>query len=101
MRVKLRPSSEPRQARVRLLVDADHYAELVQKELPSAEVALWIATANLKELRVEAPVGTRARARGTCASCTAGRRRAPSPPSSRAGASSPTKVCSASVRACT
>lgn len=56
--------SEPRQARVRLLVDADHYSELVQKELPSAQVALWIATANLKELRVEAPVGTRARARG-------------------------------------
>lgn len=65
MRVKSpRPSSEPRQARIRLLVGADHYAELVQKELPCAEVALWIATANLKELRVEAPVGTRARARG-------------------------------------
>lgn len=62
--LKTRRSSEPRQARIRLLVDADHYAELVQKELPSAQVALWIATANLKELRVEAPVGTRARARG-------------------------------------
>jgi phosphatidylserine/phosphatidylglycerophosphate/cardiolipin synthase-like enzyme len=27
-------------------------------------VALWIGTANLKELRVEAPIGSRARARG-------------------------------------
>jgi phosphatidylserine/phosphatidylglycerophosphate/cardiolipin synthase-like enzyme len=49
---------------VRLLLDADHYDELVSRELPSAKVALWIATANLKELRVEAPIGTRARARG-------------------------------------
>ena len=49
---------------MRLLCDADHYDELVQKELPSAKVALWIATANLKELRVEAPIGTRARAQG-------------------------------------
>lgn len=57
-------AGEAREARVRLLVDADHYSELVQKELPSAKVALWIATANLKELRVEAPIGTRARARG-------------------------------------
>ncbi|MCC6648607.1 MAG: phospholipase D family protein [Polyangiaceae bacterium] len=29
-----------------------------------ARVSLWIATANVKELRVEAPVGTRARAKG-------------------------------------
>ncbi len=53
-----------RQARVQLVVDADHYTELIEKAVPSAEVALWIATANLKELRIEAPVGTRARARG-------------------------------------
>ena len=59
-----RTTGETRQARVRLLLDADHYSELVQTELPSAQVALWIATANLKELRVEAPIGTRARARG-------------------------------------
>jgi len=49
---------------VRLVADADHYSELVQRELPAARVSLWIATANLKELRIEAPVGSRARARG-------------------------------------
>jgi len=55
---------EPRRVSLRLLSGAEHYDELVCRELPSAQVSLWIATANLKELRVEAPVGTRARARG-------------------------------------
>jgi phosphatidylserine/phosphatidylglycerophosphate/cardiolipin synthase-like enzyme len=45
-------------------VDAEHYTELVMKSITSAQVSLWISTANLKELRVEAPIGTRARARG-------------------------------------
>jgi phosphatidylserine/phosphatidylglycerophosphate/cardiolipin synthase-like enzyme len=53
-----------RQANVRLIADADHYEELIQRELPNARVSLWIGTANLKELRVEAPIGSRARARG-------------------------------------
>jgi phosphatidylserine/phosphatidylglycerophosphate/cardiolipin synthase-like enzyme len=48
----------------RLLVDAEHYTELVMKAVASATVSLWIATANVKELRIEAPIGTRARARG-------------------------------------
>ncbi|MCA9596178.1 MAG: phospholipase D family protein [Myxococcales bacterium] len=56
--------SETRRADVRLLSGADHYDVLVCKELPRARVAVWIATANLKELRIEAPIGTRARARG-------------------------------------
>ncbi len=47
-----------------LLAGEEHYDEVVSRELPSARVSLWIATANLKELRVDAPVGTRARARG-------------------------------------
>ena len=55
---------EQRSARLRLLIGEQHYDELVCRELPAARVALWIATANLKDLRVEAPVGTRARARG-------------------------------------
>lgn len=59
-----RERPEPRRASVRLLCGSDHYDELVSRELPEARVAVWIATANLKELRVEAPVGTRARARG-------------------------------------
>jgi phosphatidylserine/phosphatidylglycerophosphate/cardiolipin synthase-like enzyme len=53
-----------RQASLRLIAGRDHYEELISRELPGAQVAVWIATANLKELRVQAPVGTRARARG-------------------------------------
>jgi phosphatidylserine/phosphatidylglycerophosphate/cardiolipin synthase-like enzyme len=60
------PRSAPaeRQAGVRLLDGIDHYERLIATELPSARVAVWIGTANLKELRVPAPPGTRARARG-------------------------------------
>jgi phosphatidylserine/phosphatidylglycerophosphate/cardiolipin synthase-like enzyme len=57
-------ASNARRANVRLLVDAEHYDTVVDGELRSARVSVWIATANLKELRVDAPVGTRARARG-------------------------------------
>ncbi len=57
-------SAEPRNAKIRLLVDAEHYDALIQEELPAARVSAWIGTANLKELRVEAPIGSRARARG-------------------------------------
>jgi phosphatidylserine/phosphatidylglycerophosphate/cardiolipin synthase-like enzyme len=53
-----------RSIRARLLDGADHYSELVQTMVASARVSLWIATANVKEMRVEAPVGTVARARG-------------------------------------
>jgi phosphatidylserine/phosphatidylglycerophosphate/cardiolipin synthase-like enzyme len=56
--------AELRAIRARLLVDAEHYTELVSGELRRAEVSVWIATANLKDLRVEAPIGTRARAAG-------------------------------------
>ncbi len=59
-----RERPQPRRVSLRLLEGRDHYEELVAGELPAAEVAVWIATANLKELRVQAPVGTRARARG-------------------------------------
>jgi len=58
---------EERLARVRLLVDRDHYETLVSL-VRGARNALWIGTANLKELMVEAPIGTRARARGRYAS---------------------------------
>jgi len=53
-----------RRANVRLLVDAEHYDTVIDGELRGARVSVWIATANLKELRVDAPLGTRARARG-------------------------------------
>jgi phosphatidylserine/phosphatidylglycerophosphate/cardiolipin synthase-like enzyme len=53
-----------RSIRAKLLVDAEHYSELVSRAIGSAEVAVWIATANLKTMLVEAPIGSRARARG-------------------------------------
>jgi phosphatidylserine/phosphatidylglycerophosphate/cardiolipin synthase-like enzyme len=45
------------------VADSAH-CELVTRLVRGAEVSLWIGTANVKELRVEADVGTRARARG-------------------------------------
>jgi len=56
-----------RLARVRLVVDRDHYDTLVGL-VRAARTSVWIATANLKEMLVEAPLGTRARARGRFAS---------------------------------
>lgn len=58
---------EQRLARVSLVVDRDHYETLIDL-VRKARTSLWIATANLKELMVEAPIGTRARARGRYAS---------------------------------
>ena len=46
-----------------LVVDRDHYDHVVTA-LGAARTSVWIATANVKQLRVEAPVGTSARARG-------------------------------------
>jgi phosphatidylserine/phosphatidylglycerophosphate/cardiolipin synthase-like enzyme len=53
-----------RTIRAKLLVDGAHYDELVARAVAGARVSVWIATANLKTMLVEAPVGTRARARG-------------------------------------
>jgi phosphatidylserine/phosphatidylglycerophosphate/cardiolipin synthase-like enzyme len=47
-----------------LVVDQDHYDLVVRRAVASAQVSVWISTANLKATMVEAPVGTRARARG-------------------------------------
>ncbi len=47
-----------------LIADAAHYEELVCQLILKARLSVWIATANLKDLHVEAPIGTRARARG-------------------------------------
>jgi len=52
-----------RSVRARLVFDGAHYTDLVTR-LRRATISVWIATANLKDLRVEAPVGTRARAAG-------------------------------------
>ena len=48
----------------RLVADAEHYPYVVQGMMEKAKVSLWIATANLKEMMVEAPIGSVARARG-------------------------------------
>lgn len=53
-----------RSIRAKLLVDAEHYSELVSRAIDDARVSVWIATANLKTMLVEAKVGSRARARG-------------------------------------
>lgn len=52
------------QGNLKMIVDGDHYEELVVKAMSRATVSVWIATANLKTMMVEAPIGTRARARG-------------------------------------
>lgn len=56
------PSS--RSIRAKLLVDRDHHDVLVADAITGAQVSVWISTANLKTMLVEAPVGTRARAAG-------------------------------------
>jgi phosphatidylserine/phosphatidylglycerophosphate/cardiolipin synthase-like enzyme len=47
-----------------LLRDRAHYEVLVADALAHARVSVWIATANVKGLMIEAPRGSRARARG-------------------------------------
>jgi len=47
-----------------LLSDREHYDDLVLESLCRARVSIWIATANMKDVHIEAPVGTAARARG-------------------------------------
>lgn len=50
--------------RANLLADSEHYEQLIAREVTRATVSVWIATANLKTMLVEAPIGSRARARG-------------------------------------
>jgi phosphatidylserine/phosphatidylglycerophosphate/cardiolipin synthase-like enzyme len=59
-----------RAAAVQLVVDRDHYDDVILGALTEARVSVWIATANVKDVHVEAPVGTRARARGRYLSIT-------------------------------
>ncbi len=55
---------EPRMAALQLCSGEDVYERVILGALPGARVSVWVATANLKDLRVPAPIGTRARARG-------------------------------------
>ncbi len=54
---------ETRRAPVSLVFDRAHYDRVISA-LAGARTSVWIATANVKQLLVEAPVGTRDRARG-------------------------------------
>jgi phosphatidylserine/phosphatidylglycerophosphate/cardiolipin synthase-like enzyme len=56
--------SARRKVDLQLIQGRAHYDELVQRAIARARVSIWIGTANVKELRVEAPIGSRARARG-------------------------------------
>jgi phosphatidylserine/phosphatidylglycerophosphate/cardiolipin synthase-like enzyme len=53
-----------RRVELKLIRDRAHYDDVVMGSIAKARVSVWIATANVKELRVEAPVGSRARAAG-------------------------------------
>ena len=64
------PRTERRSASVSLVTDRGHYDGVVVGALSNARVSVWIATANLKDLHVEAPIGTVARARGRFVSIT-------------------------------
>ncbi len=54
---------DSRRAAVSVVIDREHY-ENVALAIARAKTAVWIATANVKQLMMEAPVGTQARARG-------------------------------------
>jgi phosphatidylserine/phosphatidylglycerophosphate/cardiolipin synthase-like enzyme len=53
-----------RRVELSLIRDRAHYDEIIARIVAGAKVSVWIGTANIKELRVEAPVGSRARAAG-------------------------------------
>jgi phosphatidylserine/phosphatidylglycerophosphate/cardiolipin synthase-like enzyme len=54
---------DTRRASVSLLVDRAHY-DKVTLAIAGARTSVWIGTANVKQLMLEAPIGTRDRARG-------------------------------------
>jgi phosphatidylserine/phosphatidylglycerophosphate/cardiolipin synthase-like enzyme len=56
-------STDTRRTAVSLVVDRAHY-ERVTLAIAKACTSVWIASANVKQLLVEAPIGTRDRARG-------------------------------------
>ena len=57
-------SNVRRAAAVQLIRDRQHVDAVIEKGIRAANTSVWIATANLKDVHVEASVGTRARARG-------------------------------------
>ena len=69
-RIPLPIASDVRSAKVELVIDRRHYDEVVLRAIGEARVSVWISTANLKDVHIEAPIGTRARARGEYMSMT-------------------------------
>lgn len=57
-------AASARTIRAKLLLDGAHYEELIVRAVTQAQVSVWISTANLKTMMVEAPIGSRARASG-------------------------------------
>ncbi len=57
-------SKQHRTAAIRLVRDQEHVEAVVERGIRAGRTSVWIATANLKDVHVEAAVGTRARARG-------------------------------------
>ncbi len=64
------PGPAARKAAVELIQDREHYDAVILRAIGNARVSVWIATANVKDVHVEAPIGTRARARGQYLSMT-------------------------------
>jgi phosphatidylserine/phosphatidylglycerophosphate/cardiolipin synthase-like enzyme len=64
------PAPSIRRAAVELVADRRHYDAVILGAITEAKVSVWIATANLKDVHVEAPIGTRARAAGKFLSIT-------------------------------
>jgi len=59
-----------RNAAVDLVADRRHYEDIIVRALGQARLSVWISTANLKDVHIEAPIGTRARAQGRYYSIT-------------------------------
>ena len=57
-------SNTRRAVLVQLIRDREHVEQVVDRGVRRAKVSVWIASANLKDLHVEAQVGTRSRAAG-------------------------------------
>jgi phosphatidylserine/phosphatidylglycerophosphate/cardiolipin synthase-like enzyme len=63
------PDTETRQVPVRWIEDHAHY-DFALRALTRAQHSLWISTANLKDMRLEAPIGSVARAKKRFVSVT-------------------------------
>ena len=53
-----------RRAAIELVSDRRHYEAIIVRAIGAARTSVWISTANLKDVHIEAPIGTRARAQG-------------------------------------